>query len=449
MKIFFKNWLMNEISRNLEELPLNKINLNKLNKPRFEEEYFDEEEALESCIRKYNLKYYDPHEYGKFFDNIEEDRNFSGVHVRDWEDDNHKPEEDDFDTKEEFDEALEAWEEERKEIIQDYYSYLEDWEEENKRNYNKAIELAEEEREFEIKYCLRKKREAHEEEQRERRERHEREKAEEGYDSEFDYQGQNFKVEIIKKQFNLPVHDSFHKIPLKNIYEINFLGPKDYKTTNLNSVGAASQIYAHLIASIVKMVQREKEEGNQINGFYFSASESKMIPIYNMFYRNYLQPQGYLKIDDFYLNESYFEEIIKDLGTEEKEEVLNKIAYITQQDKSNLQKSKMFKNNMRNIQRLFGKIVLFSVFNKERAGLVTGLKKLGLDVDAKIESIYDDPSFPGRLPGRLFFVPYEDVDLRRQPTEEQIVKLLQGLKNREDLKNAIPGFREMLTKYVP
>jgi len=128
-----------------------------------------------------------------------------------------------------------------------------------------------------------------------------------GYFAKFNYNGQEFSVNIIKTRTYLAGVD------LENIYNISFKVQKGYSATNMNSPKDALKIYSHLIAAVAKVVEKEELEGNPINGFKFTAFSDGMVPIYNKFYQNYLKPRGFTQIRNIYVSKNYLHQKMEEL----------------------------------------------------------------------------------------------------------------------------------------
>jgi hypothetical protein len=110
---------------------------------------------------------------------------------------------------------------------------------------------------------------------------------------------------------------------LEKVYDISFHGPTGFLTANKNNPGVAKSVYDHVLASVVKMVDVEKN----VQGFVFTPAESKMALMYRKFYKDYLKPAGYLRVNSqLYLKKPYIRQLMSGLSGPDKKNVLGQIA---------------------------------------------------------------------------------------------------------------------------
>lgn len=358
----FKNYINESVDyywealvRDTSKLPLDKINL--IEKPfndDFEETKFDEYDAESDCENEFDDSDdgSDLSDYTSepIYDDVDDDPDFENDYnvqnLDDWDKEHPEPEEDKFESEEEYNSAYEEWEKSRDNVEVDYNDAVRQWQ----RNMRGIISAAEESREESrqesrqesISDCVDEKRSEHEEEQERKKAEWEEENegANGGYDVKFHVDtyptllGQQigakrkeFEVEITREK------EFFGGKEIPNVFSIYFGGPESTSLTHDNSGGEARAIYNHLLASIVKAVETEKEHGREVNGFSFSAAEIPMHLMYDKFYRSYLKPAGYTRVNDSYLfmkneyierTDSYHKERI-DKSNSEIEDNLKKI----------------------------------------------------------------------------------------------------------------------------
>ena len=110
---------------------------------------------------------------------------------------------------------------------------------------------------------------------------------------------------------------------LEKVYDISFHGPTGFLTANKNSPGVAKSVYDHVLASVVKMVDIEKS----VQGFVFTPAESKMALMYRKFYKDYLKPAGYLRVNSqMYLKKEYIRQLMSGLSDADKNNVFKQIV---------------------------------------------------------------------------------------------------------------------------
>jgi len=369
-------------------LPIHKIELKSYSEiDPFEEEEFDFDDATKSCENYYQMDH---------------------LSSNDFEGDDPKPEIEDYDTQEEFEDAMDQWQSDIEEKKQEYLQE-------------------------QIDDCVSEKKTDHDNRQETLRRNHEKSQTQ-GYLAQFNAAGQDFEVHIEQENYSY--------LNFKDIYNISFIGPDHHSTTKRNSSGQALEIYSHLIASIVKMAQLEKSKGNTINGFSFSAYDPEMIPVYNMFYNNYLRPQGYIKMGSLYLNKNYLRDKMSHMKDEEKKYILSKMITQKRDDRDYLKNIKNKKNKLRiekmEIDKLIGKIILFKHLNKEYAGLA-----YRSDVDSGGNFLYVEyvPTDGWHEQSDAIRVYFDDIVFNKEPSQSEIVNLVKILEIQR------PSLNKFLEKY--
>jgi hypothetical protein len=400
MKISFKEWALAnydffflEAPLDLSRFPTDKIEFDKDDNDddegfvpdEFEEEDFDEDYARNRCEDAHSINDYDlnDYSYGEIFDSIEDDPNFKAESPEEWEENNPEPKPEDFDSEEEYKSATETWQSERDDIESDYESAVEDWEEENDRTRENAEESAEEARQRDIEECVNDSRENWDEEQDNRREEH-RDKVEQdredflsklppykSYNHKFGLNGKKYKVEIDRNT------DYYQDQKLVGVFDVFFEKENDkdsgYSLERNSSPQHAREVYSILIATLIKFVQEEESTGHPVNGFHFSASEPEMEIVYDLFYKNYLIPSGFIRVkiegNDFYLKKDYIREKSKNLKTPEKMNLLRGIVDSNRSKKQLIQNVRNFKllsrENALFFPQIKNKILYFKDFNEQ------------------------------------------------------------------------------------
>lgn len=454
-KFSFRNWLVEygdiywEGLRDISALPLDQIDLNKVPEEEdddFEEEGFDEDDASNDC---WNDDSRDLSDYSDetIYDDIDDDPDFDQESPEDWDESNPEPSRDKFDTDEEYNDAFEKWEGERSDVEYDYDHAVRKWEINMSEVKSRAESARENSRDEELSDCVEEKRKEHEEEQERRREEHERVKSEApsgNYESNFKIGEDNFKVEI-QRDRNI----SFNDEKLTGVFDIYFQGPNSYQLTGKNTASEASVRYKYLLASVAKMVQTETDEGNPVNGFTFSAAQEAMNLMYNKFYKDYLQPNGYLRVEKtVYLKKDYIREILSGSADYSKKYAYKKILSTNTEVQSLLKKIKEKKAIDRQAKKiiptLFGKIISYKTWQGatiERPGFVLGISP-GHEPLVKVAIINGS--------NEATWTNLKLTDIQdKQPPQEEVIKLLTAMDKNRHLVDAvtIQPFRQLLAHY--
>ena len=370
MKISFKEWYNSEFdfietaSLDLSRFPVDEIEFEKEDnddyedfKPSFdfEEESFDEEYFRSRCEDQHSIDDYDlnDYSYGEIFDSVEDDPRFSASSVEKWEAQNPKPQISSFRSEEEYESALSSWEEDKDEIESEYENAVEEWEEENEKAKESAIESAHEAMRADIDSCIENSEERWKEEQEERKRE---------YESSIEDEKADFysKIPPFGKYFyNFKINDSNYKVEIERsstyykgeklygVFDVFFEGPRKYSLTRDTSPQQAREVYSRLIASVIKFIKEEESTGHPVNGFSFSAHSPEMEIIYDLFYKNYLYPSGFIrsKINgaEFYLKRDYIKTSLNKLNQNDKKEFLKGIISSKLEKKKTIEKVKNYK----------------------------------------------------------------------------------------------------------
>jgi hypothetical protein len=237
----------------------------------------------------------------------------------------------------------------------------------------------------------------------------------ENYYSTFNVDRVPYKVEMERTRDQLPVTNddgvSVERwIDIDNLFSVAFHGPKGFRTTGGNDVATARQVYDHLLASIWKMMKREKKEGREVNGFVFRPQESKMALMYDKFYKEYLRPNGFIKgSGGFIVRKDYLREILR---ADEKPKVTKQIRNNLRSEKEELKqirRSKAFKRYAEPVlRRMIDHIVPFASYGTEswekRPRSIGILRELyPLDGLAKVTVINNGNGWDYSIPYKDFF----------------------------------------------
>lgn len=169
-----------------------------------------------------------------------------------------------------------------------------------------------------------------------------------GYNAQFSVAGERYGVRVF------PVHktigDSYDGKDVE-VYDISFEGPNGYSLTGKNS--GASTIYSHLLASVVKIVNQLKADGQQVNGFHFYPADPAMGLMYKKFYEEYLKPAGFLQVSGkVYLSRDYIKSIAQEVPS-----IYKKILNANRNTKAEAEQVRLEKIKKRSIASLAAKMV--------------------------------------------------------------------------------------------
>lgn len=175
----------------------------------------------------------------------------------------------------------------------------------------------------------------------------------------FTHLGERYRVYFSKGSPSGVLNIRNNSVPLTGVtVEIGFTGPKGYDLTG--SAGVQSNaIYKKMLLGIRKYLST-----NHIDAISFSAYDENTLPIYNMFYKKFLQPDppqgaGFIRyLRNFYLSKDWirknrdkiddglFEKII-----DASRSIRSDIRYI-KQSKSNLKKQIQLQNSFKKFYRI-------------------------------------------------------------------------------------------------
>jgi hypothetical protein len=267
-----------------------------------------------------DLDFDDSEYFSDIYEDPTDDPNFDAQTSDDWVEDNPKPDEDDEQfwtphtrhplpmageeeedrdergtfNKEAFDEALEKWKEEYRQAQDDYETAEQDWYADMKRKQRQAEREAEQARDDAVRDCVEEKRSDHEEDRRNSGENG-------GYETSFQHDGNNYSV-----NFERDKSQDYQGVEVPGFFSIVFTGPKGTSSTKMAGT-AATAIYTQLMLAVKKLIEIE-----QVNGLGFSPAEPGMGLVYQRFYRQYLQPGGFIRVDPYtYILKEWIKKNIK------------------------------------------------------------------------------------------------------------------------------------------
>lgn len=292
MLFSFKNWLQSEESHDIcyfwEMVDLKSADTSHINFTKITNE-FDENAAQSDCEDEVE-HYFDESEFTQdIYDDYTDDPNFSTINAEEWEEGNPPPERSDFENDEEFESAMNQWQDDKEAANDEFESAVANWEEEQKELREKLDEKISDAKHQEVLNCIENKRENHDS------------------DSEEEEYHYNFKVE--NKDYRLTIEKEkiiWMRNHLDNIYIIYFTGPKGFKTTQ-ESGTLANKIYSELILGLKKFI-----EENDVDGLEFSAYEPQMVLMYNRFYNTFMKEKFIRVSSTLYLKKDLVRKIMKD-----------------------------------------------------------------------------------------------------------------------------------------
>lgn len=185
------------------------------------------------------------------------------------------------------------------------------------------------------------------------------------YDVNFDYKGDSFTIDINQTS------EPWGGTEIEDIYSVVFSGPSGVRLAKKYSLQEANEIYNYLIAALFKL---DKTIPN-LKGFEFFGTSSEQDIMYDMLYKRYLKPNGFIRFGSMYIKKPYLEKLIakhqdgSDVAKDEIEETerqwLKHIDFSRQ--RKNIARAKMFL-----MDKLKNKFVkLFPPIGKS-IGFVTG-----------------------------------------------------------------------------
>jgi hypothetical protein len=448
----FKEWLNNNGELfwemgNIAAMDTSQIQLLPLNDPN---EEFDEDDAYTDCDDEIDKKWtYQDSEYD-VYDDPEDDPQFYGQSIEDWEDENPQPNEDDYtygendksiqdeptiedyddpevfekekaeweEKKAEYENDIENWESEREDAENDYQSEIASWEDDMKRKREKYEEAENEARSEAVYQCVETKREQW---------KKEREKIGEGFKTKFGLmtpQGvQEFEVIMEKTSLS---HENYN---INNAYNIEFHGPDGVASTGKAGL-MATTIYTKLLLSVKKLLETQP-----VDALTFSAYEPAMNLVYNRFYKQFLQ-KTFLRVGGgAYIRKEFMKKTLQTVPSDKKQELFKKILDNNRADLGEIKGIRDRKNDERNIKLNLPKMVnQFVIYKGQFPALITQTDIRGnvhVIISDKNDYLYDDSaavsdftSLPEYLAGKL--------QSWQQPNDFQMKWFLQRLLARPD-----------------
>lgn len=299
---------------------------------------FDESDAESDCQDEIGNSWDSSDYQSDIYDDPLDDPDFSGQTADDWADDNPRPDEEDeqwYTTKpkkqrwplqmagdpepeeddeddrtfkqEEFQAAVKQWEQDYEYAEQEYNDAVEEWERDMRRKRRQADRDEEQAKEDTIRDCVEQKREEYEENRPETAENG-------GYESHFTHDGKPYEVSLNREK------EDYQGVEIPGFFSVVFEGPAGTSSTGTAGT-AATAIYTQLLLSVKKLIEVET-----VNGFSFSPAEPAMGLVYQRFYKQFLQPAGFIRINmNDYLKKDYLKELLKKKADSEKKRVYGKI----------------------------------------------------------------------------------------------------------------------------
>jgi hypothetical protein len=133
-----------------------------------------------------------------------------------------------------------------------------------------------------------------------------------GYRYEFEYEGEQFKVDMRRTDANFDIGWS-------TAYDISLTGPYDYSLTGEAGM-SANIIYRNMLLAVKKLFEKE-----DVEALKFLAYEPRMVPMYRLFYKKYLRPNpprgvGFIMVkDDLYVRKDIVRDKMKKIGQIERD----------------------------------------------------------------------------------------------------------------------------------
>ena len=290
------------------------------------------------------------------YDYPEEDRSFRTPSPKKWQENNPRPEPEEYESDTQYEHAVETWESDLSDVEYEYEHAVVVWEEEMAKRREENEKQEKIEREEAVGECIAEKKEEFDNDNDNWN----------GYDYNFSHNGDNFVVEIRKinlfkeiKYFNKQAPEVKQSIqPLvKNVFHISFAGPNKHKTTNKNT--GMTAIYSQLLLAIKKLFETE-----DVQGLTFTAYEQKMSLVYRRFFKQFLADKFMVISPELFLRKDIAKQIMQLLPhTGARQEIANKIVQGKQSYYSDLQsvEQEVAKNRQKTslLKSMLGKIVKF------------------------------------------------------------------------------------------
>ncbi len=266
----FKDWLKDNDTPFWEMIDIAKVDVSDVELEEFGE--FDDQEAIEECESEIE-EWYDESEYfSDIYDDPDDDPNFDTETVEEWENDNPRPEREDYESDDDFESAQEEWETLRMDVSSDYDDAVERWERDMRRERRYAQERANDARGEALDNCVESK-------------RREGETEFGSYKHKFDVEGKQFTVTMTREEFELG------DMTVDNVFDILFQGPRGVQLTGMAGT-AATKIYGEMLKGIKKLTEIE-----DVKGFAFVPAHPSMRLMYERFYQQFMKPK-YIRVDE-------------------------------------------------------------------------------------------------------------------------------------------------------
>lgn len=332
----FREWLemsiVQEITR-LAHLDTSKVELQPKRQP------FDANYAREVCAER--LDSHINYDDAGIYDYPHDDPDFGVEDVETWELENPEPRERDHDDEEDYKSAMEDWRSERESVDKRYIAAVERWEKKMQERREDAESEA-------MESCVEDQREIWENDE------------EEGYTYEFEYEGDDFRIDISKDQrynlngvrLNRPV----------TAFNIEFEGPDSYDLTGRSGAGAVV-IYSKMLSAIKKLMEIE-----DVNAITFSSYHPFMIPMYDRFVKTYLGDTFTQVSKNMYLRSDKVKEIMSTMQPQDRSEAEKAMASAREEQSKLVEKIKLGKQAMRRVAQSKNQII----------GKIVGMNKSGL-----------------------------------------------------------------------
>jgi hypothetical protein len=318
-------------------------------------EDFDEEAAEEECRNRVerNFDYSSYYQEEGVYDSYDDDPDFNGVTIDQWEDDHPRPDGEDYETDEEFEKALEDWKEALKKAEEDYDDAVSKWERQNERRRELADERASEHQLEEIQDCVAEQ------------ERYHSRNSTKGFKYEFSHGDKDFEVTMDQDDHTL------YGQHIPNVYSIAFRGPEGYSSTGASG-SEGSKIYSQLVLAAKKLV-----EEHEVNGLYFTPAEPGMRIVYTRFYNTFMK-DDFIRVEtDLYVRREFVKEAFekaKARNPELAKDMLQGIADAHRKNRSLVDQAKLMKNEKRFASKLGSYLVnqFVPVFGQTSPVFITG-----------------------------------------------------------------------------
>lgn len=335
---------------------------------------FDEDEAAEDCRSDIESSWDDSSYYEDIYDDPEDDPDFDGISPEQWEKENPKPDEDDDEWYEEeeeeperkfkqkeFDTAVKEWKKEYEITIDVYDSDVADWRKMMRRRKREAEEREDEAKTDEIASCVEDKRTEYLEDRSNF--------TNGGYEVNFDHEGDKFTIEMSRLKNAI-----YQGIEIPGMFEIVFAGPKGTQTTGTSGTGATA-VYTKLLLAIKKLIETET-----VNGLKFTPAEVGMGLVYQRFYKQYLQPAGFIRVSlENYLRKDFIRQTLDKKDDSDKLGAYRNIRNTNRDVQDKIKKAKAEKVKLqeyrRAIPKMIGKLMTYYDYSgKEIVVYITGFE---------------------------------------------------------------------------